>query len=238
MKMISKTMNSNVYVWNNEKVIKRVNKANEVEARNEIRILRILKQSPYVVDLDFTYENEHNVYMVLEYCKHGCMYDNHTILRESRLKQVLTSMLLCIMECHKNNIIHGDIKLTNFVVDSKQNTKLIDFGCSTRVASISEESECKQATWYYAAPENMQSKKYMQSDMWSLGVCAYVMATGKHPYEYEKKINIWNVKMDSENKYWKRLSTDCQDFIIRLLEFEYTSRMNCVDALYHPFIYY
>ena len=213
-----------------------MNKRNEVQAKNEIRLLKVLRHSPYVVDLDFTYENEHNVYMVLEHCKGGCMYDNNTILKESRLKQVTTAMLLCIMECHKNNIIHGDIKLTNFVVDSKQNTKLIDFGCSVLVGNSDEEVECKQATWYYAAPENMQSKRYMQSDMWSLGVCAYVLATGKHPYEYEKKINIWNVKMDTENKYWKQLSADCQDFIIRLLDFEVYSRMNCVDAFYHPFI--
>jgi serine/threonine protein kinase len=233
MDLISRTVYSNVYVWNNEKVIKRVNKRNGVEARNEIRLLRVLRHSPYVVDLDFTYENEHNVYMVLEHCKYGCMYDNYTILKENRLKQATTAMLLCIMECHKNNIIHGDIKLTNFVVDSKQNTKLIDFGCSVMVRSIAEEAECKQATWYYAAPENMRSKRYIQSDMWSLGVCVYVMATGKHPYEYENK---WNVKMDTENRYWKQLSADCQDFIKRLLEFEYTSRMNCVDAFYHPFI--
>jgi serine/threonine protein kinase len=210
-----------------------VNKQNQGAARNEIKLLTLLKDSPYVVNIDFTYENEHNIYMVLEYCKHGCMYDNHTILREKRLRQVLTSMLMCILECHKYNILHGDIKFTNFVVDSNLNTKLIDFGCSKMVNDV---LDCQQATWFYAAPENMQSTKYMQSDMWSLGVCAYVMATGKHPFEYGGKINIWNIKMDTKNKYWMQLSMDCQDFIKRLLEFDYKLRMTSLDAMYHPFI--
>jgi serine/threonine protein kinase len=111
MKLLSKTLYSNVYNWENQRVIKMVNKKNQVAAKNEIKLLTLLKDSPYVVNIDFTYENEHNIYMVLEYCKHGCMYDNHTILKENRLRQVLTSMLMCILECHKYKILHGDINL-------------------------------------------------------------------------------------------------------------------------------
>lgn len=247
MNLLNKTVYSTVFVHRGEsKVVKQVKKALYVEARNEIKLLRKMKHSPYVVDIDFTYENEESIYMVMEYCKHGCMYDSHTILKEHRLRQVITAMLMCIYDCHKNMIIHGDIKLTNFVVDSRMNTKLIDFGCSAEVANVNESFECNQATWYYAAPENMKSIKYMQSDMWGLGVCAYVLATGQHPYQNGKGINIWSAQrfgtafnmtaFNIENKYWNNLSTDCQDFITRLLEFEHTSRMSSDDAIYHPFI--
>lgn len=236
MRLLRKSCYSSVYVWKDTKVIKRVDKHYKKECMNEINILRRLENSPHVVNLDFVYEDNKNVYMVLEYCKQGCMYDNNTILTENRLRQVVTSFLLCILECHKHMIIHGDIKLTNFVVDEKYNTKLIDFGCSDIVRTPYDSVECKQATWYFAAPENMGSLKYLYSDMWSLGVCAYVLATGKHPFQYGTRISIWNIKMDTENKHWKQLSSDCQDFISRLLQFEPYDRMSSYDALCHPWI--
>lgn len=236
MRLLRKSCYSSVYVWKDTKVIKRVDKRYKKECMNEINILRRLENSPYVVDMDFVYEDNKNVYMVLEYCKHGCMYDNNTILKEDRLRQVITSLLMCILECHKHMIIHGDIKLTNFVVDEKNTTKLIDFGCSAIVKTPYDAVECKEATWYFAAPENMRSVKYLYSDMWCLGICAYALATGKHPFQHNTSINIWNIKMDIENKYWKQLSSDCQDFITRLLQFEPYDRMSSYDALCHPWI--
>lgn len=242
MHLITKTKNSNVFVYNakkkNARVIKCVDKRLKRAAENEIRMIRYLKHSPHVIDLDFVYEDEQNINLVLEHCSQGSLYDGYgTLLPEDRLRTVITSFLLCIVECHKHMIIHGDVKLSNFVVDKNDNVKLIDFGCASIVNTPDESSECNQGTYFFAAPENMRSIKYLQSDMWSLGVCAYVLAVGRHPY-YGVDIwkQIWKGKMDTKNQYWRRLSYDCQDFMIKLLQTEACDRMSSYDALQHPFI--
>jgi calcium/calmodulin-dependent protein kinase I len=237
---------SRVYIYKPPKphspqVIKTVKKPFIQDGMNEVKMLRYLQNSPYVVNLEFTYliedKNHHDsktINIVLEYCENGCMYDNHTMLLESQVKKAVKSFLMCILECHKHMIIHGDIKLSNFVVDKAFNTKLIDFGCSRFVKTCYEAVESSQATWFYAAPETMRSLKYMQSDMWSLGICAYYLIAGMHPFENPD--NFWKGIINTDNKQFLNLSPDGKDFILSLLKIDPFERLTSFEAINHPFL--
>lgn len=235
MNLFRDSVYSRVYIYKPSKqVIKTVKKQFIQDGLNEIKMLRYLENSPYVVNLDFSYLVEDNLHLVLEYCENGCMYDNHTMLLESQVKKAVRSFLMCILDCHKHMIIHGDIKLSNFVVDNAFNTKLIDFGCSKFVKTCYDVVESSQATWFYAAPETMKSQKYMQSDMWSLGICAYFLVTGRHPFENPN--NFWKGIIHTDNKEWETLTPDGKDFITSLLKIDPYKRLTSFDAIGHPFI--
>jgi eukaryotic-like serine/threonine-protein kinase len=88
---------------------------------------------------------------------------------------------------HRKEIIHQDLKPENILIDASNTLKIIDFG-SSRVAGMSEASGDREmpqlvGTRDYMAPEyHLGETPTNRSDIFSLGVIAYELLTGKLPY--------------------------------------------------------
>ncbi|MFA5494121.1 MAG: bifunctional protein-serine/threonine kinase/phosphatase [Porticoccaceae bacterium] len=88
---------------------------------------------------------------------------------------------------HRLEMIHQDLRPDNIMIDATGTVKIIDFG-STRVAGIAEmtsvvEDNDVRGTAQYTAPEYFLGERGSpRSDIFSLGVIAYQMLTGKLPY--------------------------------------------------------
>jgi serine/threonine protein phosphatase PrpC len=87
---------------------------------------------------------------------------------------------------HRNDILHQDLKPDNIMIDGAGVAKIIDFG-SVRIAGLEElRHGAKPAllgTMDYTAPEYLKGEAPTpRSDLYSLGVIAYEMLTGKLPY--------------------------------------------------------
>jgi len=86
-------------------------------------------------------------------------------------------------------VAHRDIKLDNILLDSKGNTKIIDFG----LASMDEDEVhgCRNfvGSPEYVAPEIIQRKPYSgyKADVYSLGMVLYCMLFGQFPFIPEKR---------------------------------------------------
>jgi serine/threonine protein kinase len=105
----------------------------------------------------------------------------------------LTQMANALAHAHGNNIIHRDIKLSNILFTGEpENPRfvLVDFGIS-RMAEGIQTIKRLGGTYYYMAPEQLRGRPCEQSDLWSLGVCAYTLLTGIKPFEgnTEKEIS-------------------------------------------------
>lgn len=76
--------------------------------------------------------------------------------------------------------------------------KLTDFGISKRLNSMEGNNEQSTRTYTgtlcYMSPERLANLEYsFPSDIWSLGIVVYEMATGEHPYGLsEQPIEIEN----------------------------------------------
>lgn len=87
---------------------------------------------------------------------------------------------------HRKDTLHQDIKPDN-IIYTENGIKIVDFG-STRVAGVSEiesniEREGLLGTVDYCAPEyRLGGKISARSDQFSLGVLAYELLTGEHPF--------------------------------------------------------
>jgi serine/threonine protein phosphatase PrpC/predicted Ser/Thr protein kinase len=88
---------------------------------------------------------------------------------------------------HRLEMLHQDLRPNNIMIDNTGTAKIIDFG-STRVAGIMEidtpiERHDLLGTAPYTAPEYFLGESgTIRSDLFSLGVIAYQMLSGKLPY--------------------------------------------------------
>lgn len=91
---------------------------------------------------------------------------------------------------HRLEMLHQDLRPENIMIDVTGTVKIIDFG-STRVAGLMEiaspvERQTLLGTAQYTAPEYfLGDTATARADVFSLGVMAYQMLTGKLPYGAE-----------------------------------------------------
>ncbi|MBE7197300.1 MAG: bifunctional protein-serine/threonine kinase/phosphatase [Parafilimonas terrae] len=88
---------------------------------------------------------------------------------------------------HRREMVHGDLRPENVLIDSSGTVRIIDFG-ATRVAGLVEpgsrsEGSLPQGALQYTAPECFLGYSPSPgSDLFALGVLTYQMLTGRLPY--------------------------------------------------------
>jgi len=116
------------------------------------------------------------------------MLDNSKIWSVAEVVSFIKQMLIILIETEKLNIIHRDIKPENIIFDSNGMYWLLDFGISrhldldTITADTPFGGPC---TLGYAASEQFRNLKReidSRTDLFSLGVVAYELLTGRNEY--------------------------------------------------------
>jgi len=125
----------------------------------------------------------------------------------------------------------GELKLTNigrvkFVMDGAQGTLESPRPFQGPVASS---AAC------YMAPEVVQGKYTLKTDMWSLGVSAFFMLTGHFPFSTQQVLQQEDPYNFEKKDPWDRLSTNAKSFIEALLAKE-EDRATAEQALDHEWV--
>jgi serine/threonine protein kinase len=103
----------------------------EGHLRAERDFLVASENSRWVVPLMAAFQDNTNLYLVMEYMVGGDFLGlllREDILDESVAKWYLAEMVLCIEEAHRMNWIHRDVKPDNFLITSSGHLKISDFG--------------------------------------------------------------------------------------------------------------
>ena len=129
-----------------------------------------------------------------------CML-NEGRLPDVKIRAFLRQILGALHYVHSQQLVHRDIKPGNFMVDKQGNIKLMDFGIAksldARSADYTETgSGVQMGTPMYMSPEQITGSHAVtaQSDLYSLGVVLWELASGQRPYD-SKSLSIPEIQV-------------------------------------------
>jgi serine/threonine protein kinase len=154
-------------------------------------------------------------------------------LAESLVLHYVIQLLSAIQYLHTQmHVTHRDLKLENILL-SGDSIRLIDFGLSS-IGNIMW-SQC--GSFPYAAPEIVRGQRYTNAvDMWSLGVCVYLMLSARFPFDSRSQPALLQAITSVAPDPLSNVSPACQDFVNKLLQKDPLKRMTIHEAIDHPFI--
>ncbi|KAH7100392.1 Pkinase-domain-containing protein [Auriculariales sp. MPI-PUGE-AT-0066] len=215
------------------------------DASKEIRSVReaslsMLLHHPYICGMRDFIVQPHNYFMVMDYVNGGQLLDyiiSHGRLRERVARKFARQISSALEYCHRNNVVHRDLKIENILISANGNIKLIDFGLSNLYNPASSLSTfC--GSLYFAAPELLNAKVYTgpEVDVWSFGVVLYVLVCGKVPFD-DQSMPALHAKIKRgvvEYPVW--LSADCKALLARILVTNPSLRATMHEVTHHPWM--
>jgi calcium-dependent protein kinase len=183
---VVKCQNKDTHQWRALKAINKKLVKNAEQFKEEMAIMKLLDH-PNIVRLYETFEDARTVYLVLELCTGGELFDRIVEVgnfTEKVAARCVQQMLRAVNYMHMNYIMHRDLKPENWLLSSneeikKADLKLIDFGLSKRFTP-GDFASTKAGTPYYVAPEVLDGRYAEKSDVWSIGVIMYISSAALH----------------------------------------------------------
>ena len=224
------------------KIINKRCEAARFMIQNEYTALRILKH-PNIVQLYSTYEDDQNVYMVLEYV--AGVNVTERLEKQGRFRRVdackvFRGVLSAVEYMHELGFAHRDLKGDNIMLDSRGNAKLIDFGFCGRVSFVKGEKAEIVGSKAFKAPELLVEGgeesvgDRRKADVWSLGCVLYEMLLRRHPF-VEGRLMV-DLVLNAEFVLPTYLTPSAREMLSALLMLNPEERLTCTQAFSHRWV--
>nr|XP_027193649.1 calcium-dependent protein kinase 1-like [Dermatophagoides pteronyssinus] len=180
--------------------------------------MKMLKH-PNILRIHDIYEDLNNIYLILDYCSGGELYQRLNnvqkrgmVFSETRVRLLMRQILSALAYMHANNILHKDLKPENIMfVDSsiRDHLVIIDFGLSEIFEKSQTISHHAGGTVLYMAPEVFSRKLSFKSDVWSAGCIMFLLLTGYLPFS-GRTITEVNEAVNNSNPKYQTRCTHCK----------------------------
>ncbi|KAL3670191.1 hypothetical protein V7S43_004506 [Phytophthora oleae] len=182
------------------------------------------------------------VSVVMEFMDMGSVQDlleaNITV-SEDVLRHAAFCCVTALDHMHSQRMVHRDIKPANILMNRNGDFKVADFGLAGTLVKSNSFFSAFTGTMMYMAPERISGAQYTcVSDIWSLGITLFSLATGAYPFTVDDGFFGLEeaICQDTLPPMPNRFSPVCRDFIKRMLNRDPDRRLAAEEALTHPFI--
>jgi eukaryotic-like serine/threonine-protein kinase len=156
---------------------------------NEAQTAGLLKH-PNITAIYDAGVDEGRYFIVMEYIHGGNTLDRHTnaddLLPLGNVTSILYQCAMALDYAHKKGVVHRDIKPRNILLTEDNEAKVTDFGVATTTQGQAADTPNHAGSPLYMAPEQVRREPATaQSDLFALGVIAFELLTGKHPFQGE-----------------------------------------------------
>ncbi|KAK7826720.1 3-phosphoinositide-dependent protein kinase 1 [Quercus suber] len=209
---------------------------------------------PAIVRLYFTFQDTFSLYMALESCEGGELFDQITRkvrLSEDEARFYAAEVVDGLEYIHSLGLIHRDIKPENLLLTSDGHVKIADFGSVKPMQdsqitvlpnAASDDKACTfVGTAAYVPPEVLNSSPAtFGNDLWALGCTLYQMLSGTSPFKDASEWLIFQRIIARDIRFPDHFSEEAKDLIDRLLDLDPSRRPGAGPDGYvvlkmHPF---
>ncbi|OMO77352.1 hypothetical protein CCACVL1_15061 [Corchorus capsularis] len=188
---------------------------------------------------------------LMEYMERGSLYDELSVsvnLPEDVISGVAQRVLRGLDYLHGMQIVHGDIKPSNLLIDGKGDVKIADFGVSKIVVGTRNACDTCMGTCAYMSPERVDPERWngrnadgFSGDVWSLGVVVLECFVGHYPLIGLGEKPDWAALMcaicfGERLEMPETASLEFRSFVKRCLEKDWRKRATVDELLGHPFV--
>lgn len=185
-----------------------------------------------------THDNIH--YIVMEYAEGVTLKKYMADKGALPMDEVIDfsmQIAMALEHAHSKGIIHHDIKPHNIMVGENGLLKVADFGLARAVSgSTNVASTTAFGSVHYSSPEQSRGGfTDEKSDIYSLGVTMYEMATGRVPFDGETPISVAMKHMQKQptppSQINPAVTPEFEEIILRAMEKEPRDRYQKVSDL-------
>jgi eukaryotic-like serine/threonine-protein kinase len=141
---------------------------------------------PNIVTVYDVGESEHGFYLAMEFVQGTTLKEivqRRGPIAPGGIMYILRQMAEALGYAHAKKVVHRDIKTANTMWTADKQVKIMDFGLAKLMEEVRNGTTTISGTPFYMSPEQTLGRNVdHRTDLYSLGVTLYELATGQVPF--------------------------------------------------------